>query len=236
MKVDYMGKKKGERYTIAVDFDGVLHSYTTPWSAPHIIPDPPVPGALHWLTVMSLRFDIVIFTARGRTWRGRRAIRRWLYEHTKLGNMGRAEWEDQHPLGGLKIVSKPTALVYIDDRAWRFVGTNFPSPNEVHRALPWMKRAARPPSSTPSESKDALTRVDIAELRDKAQAVYAEWLNTGEALGYDEIHRNVLTALDELTRLRARADAEDRYLKTVLGLFDSAPPKHDPSLWVEELS
>ena len=32
-------------YSIAVDFDGVIHSYTSKWVAADVIPDPPVSGA-----------------------------------------------------------------------------------------------------------------------------------------------------------------------------------------------
>lgn len=66
------------KYTIAVDFDGVIHSYVSPWKAEHIIPDAPVEGAIDWLVRMLKHFDVVIFTTRGRTWRGRRAVRAWL--------------------------------------------------------------------------------------------------------------------------------------------------------------
>ena len=31
--------------TVALDFDGVVHAYTTPWESHNIIPDAPVPGA-----------------------------------------------------------------------------------------------------------------------------------------------------------------------------------------------
>lgn len=116
------------RYTIAVDFDGVLHSYTSPWVAPHVIPDPPVPGAMDWLSNIQLHFDVVIFTTRGRTWRGRRAVRRWL-----LRECGHS----------FKVTDrKPAALVYIDDRAWRFHGAGFPSRGEIHLARPWNKQRA----------------------------------------------------------------------------------------------
>ncbi len=37
-----MSKTPGERYTVAVDFDGVLHAYISPWVNAHTIPDPPV--------------------------------------------------------------------------------------------------------------------------------------------------------------------------------------------------
>lgn len=118
-----------KRWTVAVDFDGVLHHYSTPWVAAHIIPDPPVAGAMAWLTDIRRDFDVIIFTTRGKTWRGRRAVRRWL-------NLWRPEQDgDSFPVTAVK----PAALVYLDDRAMRFNGVSFPSANELHAHRPWHK-------------------------------------------------------------------------------------------------
>lgn len=131
-------KNKNERYTIAVDFDGVLHSYSTPWKATHIIPDPPVNGAIEWLWGVLQKMDVVIFSTRCRSWRGRHAIRKWLKMYS-----GGLYYED--PLGGIGLedvqlsYEKPPALVYLDDRAWRFEG-EFPTVEQIHRAIPWNKR------------------------------------------------------------------------------------------------
>lgn len=128
-----------KRYTVAVDFDGVLHRYDTPWIAPHIIPDEPVDGAIEWLITTIQKFDVVIFSTRCRTWRGRRAVRRWLREHAG------ACWNEGLGFPGLEEIrlsyEKPPALVYIDDRAWRFEGT-FPTVQQIHNARPWHKTAA----------------------------------------------------------------------------------------------
>lgn len=133
------------RYTIAVDFDGVLHSYTTPWKNAWTIPDGPVPGAVEWLREMALDFNVVILSTRCKSWRGRRAMRRWLWLHDTGGYGSRAMWEDHSALGGVSFAKgKPPCLIYIDDRAWRFEGPGtFPTREQVHRAVPWNKLAAR---------------------------------------------------------------------------------------------
>jgi hypothetical protein len=123
-----MSKPLGERYTIAVDFDGVIHSYINPWVNPHTIPDLPVVGAIDWLSSISQKFDVVIFTTRARTWRGRRAIRKYLNSYGCL-NVDKMKITDR----------KPAALIYIDDRAWRFEGT-FPTSQQIHEARPWNKK------------------------------------------------------------------------------------------------
>lgn len=123
------------RYTVAVDFDGVLHSYVSPWVNAHTIPDPPCKGAISWLCYISGRMEVIIFTTRGKTWRGRRAVRRWLWEHG-YSEPGAECWGDLQ----IRVTDKkPPALVYIDDRAYRFLGENWPTVDEVHRLRPWNK-------------------------------------------------------------------------------------------------
>lgn len=114
-------------YTVAVDFDGVIHSYTTPWQAAEIIPDPPVEGAIDWLNQIVKNFELVIHTTRGKTDAGALAVAEWLVAQGYDG-----------PAFTVTAV-KPPALVYIDDRAWRFEG-RFPTRQEIHDARPWNKR------------------------------------------------------------------------------------------------
>ena len=130
------------RYTVAVDFDGVLHSYTSPWINAHTIPDPPVDGAIEWLWETIQKFDVVIFTTRAKTWRGRWAVRRWLRRQAGLDR-----WEHEWGRGLMDAVvshEKLPALVYIDDRGWRFDGSNFPTAQQIHAARPWNKLPGLP--------------------------------------------------------------------------------------------
>ena len=126
-----------KRWTVSVDFDGVIHSYATPWIAPHVIPDPPVPGAIGWLHQIIQVYDVVIFSTRCRTWRGRRAIKAWLKKHSSniyrdgLGYTGIEDVKLSH--------KKLPALVYVDDRGYRFTGSNFPTVGEIHKMRPWNK-------------------------------------------------------------------------------------------------
>ncbi len=121
----------GSRYTIAVDFDGVLHSYVTPWIDATTIPDPPVEGAIEWLNGIARQFDVVILTTRGKTDAARQAVCGWLRKHGYEGTF--PEVTDR----------KVPALVYVDDRGWRFEGSNFPTADEVHQARPWNKGGRR---------------------------------------------------------------------------------------------
>lgn len=117
------------KYTSAADFDGVIHSYTSPWVSAETIPDPPVPGAIEWLNEISKTFRVVIFTTRGKEPEGRIAVAEWLTDHGY-----QCFPKDVTAL-------KPPALVYVDDRAFRFDGTNFPSVGQLQFDLvPWNKR------------------------------------------------------------------------------------------------
>ena len=119
--------------TILVDFDGVLSSYQHGWQGYGAIADPPVPGAMFWLERMCRLFTVKIVSGRAKTWRGRRAIRRWLKRY------GGGAW----PLfKTIKITSKKVDdyVLMVDDRAWHFRGDNFPDISTVMTFIPWCKR------------------------------------------------------------------------------------------------
>lgn len=119
---------KGEKGTVAVDFDGVIHSYTSPWAGADIISDPPVPGAIDWLNKIVNEYNIVIFTTRGDQEESNKAVMQYIRDNGYVGP-------------DLLITSKKVpAYVYVDDRAWRFEGNNFPTPKEIREALPWNKK------------------------------------------------------------------------------------------------
>ena len=79
------------KQTICIDFDGVLHAYTSGWKGASVIPDGPVTGAIAWLCdlVDPLKADdavtVVVQSSRARRPWGWFAIRNWLrryiFEH-----------------------------------------------------------------------------------------------------------------------------------------------------------
>ena len=129
--------------TICVDFDGVLHSYTSGWKGAATIPDPPVPGAMKWLTELTEHFNVVVCSARAsRPW-GWIAIRRWL--RRELVRYWGAHPSVAHDAAdAIRVTSrKPAASVYIDDRAWRFDGENFPTRAQLETHQPWCAAKGR---------------------------------------------------------------------------------------------
>ena len=126
------------RPTICVDFDGVIHSYSSGWKGIANIPDRPMPGAIAWLkevldcpdSICSMalpsKVEIVIYSSRSRSWQGRRAMKKWFARY-----MGREYLEVlRFPR------KKPAAFLTIDDRAFCFRG-RFPTVDEMVAFVPW---------------------------------------------------------------------------------------------------
>lgn len=88
--------------TVAVDFDGVLHSYTSGWTG--IEPtDPPCEGAVGFIQGLSNNYTVVVVSSRAIDPGGAFAIERWL---------------QKHGFPKLDVTSeKVPAVAYIDDRA-----------------------------------------------------------------------------------------------------------------------
>jgi hypothetical protein len=103
------------RYSIAVDFDGVIHRYGKGWHDGRIY-DEPVTGAREALARIHRRYQVVIFTTRVNpamdgAGEQRERIEAWLAEHDFV--KGEHYDEITHV--------KPPALAYIDDRALHFL-------------------------------------------------------------------------------------------------------------------
>jgi hypothetical protein len=114
-----------------VDFDGVLHDNPdSPWEGDGVVVGGPVAGAFAWLGRMVKEFEVNIVSSRSKSKQGRIAMQDWC----KLHGLDRAV------LKQLKFPEhKPAALIYIDDRGYRFTGT-FPSASLVRKLKPWNRK------------------------------------------------------------------------------------------------
>lgn len=151
-----MSDDKKYRKAIALDFDGVIHSYTSGWQGVDNIPDQPVPGSIGWLIGMCLYspYDVLITSVRCNTPDGVQAMSNWISGHvldhmrasSKYSRMGDPEgleaMADDHITVVTSIeyvVQKPSrAFIFIDDRGFKFNGT-FPSLTELEHFKPWYK-------------------------------------------------------------------------------------------------
>lgn len=119
--------------TVVLDFDGVLHSYTSGWQGAAVIPDPPVEGAVEFIDMLEAEgYEVVVASTRANTREGLKAMRKWLRSNRfdRLRNLKIAE------------EGKPPGIVYLDDRALRFDGPGaWPTMAQIREAaVPWNKR------------------------------------------------------------------------------------------------
>lgn len=121
-----MAKKK----ILCLDFDGVCHSYVTPWTDVITISDPPVPGLFEFLEKADKKFNIHIFSSRSRDHGGIVAMENWF----------NAWWPSHIPKVSLTFpIVKPPAFIGLDDRVLNFTGS-WPDVEEMENFRPWNKR------------------------------------------------------------------------------------------------
>lgn len=116
---------------LCVDFDGVLHSYTSGWQGADVVSDEMVPGAIRWLIDLleQEEYEVHIYSSRSNENGGIDAMRDWLGRYII----------DQTLMSRLHFpLDKPPAYLTIDDRAICFRGT-FPSVLEMDNFKPWNK-------------------------------------------------------------------------------------------------
>jgi hypothetical protein len=125
---------------LVLDFDGVIHSYTSGWKGACIVADPPVEGAMRFIWEATEHFQVAIFSCRSSQWGGRLAVRKWLTKHFReYWAADRTTCDDK--LAELQWpTEKPAARVTIDDRAITFTGT-WPSMDTLRSFQPWNKKA-----------------------------------------------------------------------------------------------
>ena len=96
------------KYTVVLDFDGVIHSYSSGWRGKTCIPDLPVPGIREEIYKMRQIYRVVVVSTRCDTQDGMDAVKAYLKQN------------------GIEVDAvmkeKPPAVAYVDDRAICFDG------------------------------------------------------------------------------------------------------------------
>lgn len=117
--------------TIALDFDGVIHSYTSPWTEAYEIHDPPVEGAIDFIRECQKEgWNVAIFSSRSHQWQGKSAMKNFLLDNgMSRKEINQIDFPDH----------KPPCVLFIDDRGYQFNG-KFPSIDEISSFRPWNKR------------------------------------------------------------------------------------------------
>lgn len=122
-----------KKYGVAIDFDGVIHSYESGWKGVDVIPDAPVPNAIETIANYVYHYTVHVYSVRSRSFRGRRAMKEYIYHHLKKKY---GELVADNIFKEIKFPwFKPKALMYIDDRAFRFEG-KFPTIKTIKETRP----------------------------------------------------------------------------------------------------
>lgn len=126
--------------TLCLDFDGVIHSYTSGWQGDTTISDPVVPGFFEWAEKAAKFFKLVIYSSRSKNPDAITAMQLYLYEQRKLWRSAGGKTETNEPLSFEFASEKPAAFLTIDDRAICFKG-NWAElePADLLNFWPWNK-------------------------------------------------------------------------------------------------
>lgn len=146
---------------LAVDFDGVIHLYESPFTYPNVIPDDPVPGAIEFLERSQKNYNIIVFSTRCKSETAITAMKKYLIKHWAASLATRApsagdltsvfgapspqfyEPVAEKLVGKITFTAtKPAAHIYLDDRGWRFTGV-FPTEEELAAFTPWNKQVEK---------------------------------------------------------------------------------------------
>jgi hypothetical protein len=136
--------KRPYRPTLLVDFDGVIHSYTSGWQGVDVIPDYPVMkkwkrkgtkfayDSVQWLEdlVRSDNFKVCIYSSRSKDPKGVIAMKEWLLKFQI----------DEDILVQISFpTTKPAAFLTIDYRAIQFKGEFIPA-HELAKFKTWQRK------------------------------------------------------------------------------------------------
>lgn len=131
---------------LCLDFDGVVHSYTSGWEGVDVINDGPVEGVFDFIFFAQHEFEIHIFSSRSAYPEGLEAMRRWMLDHMIYWFYSERAVELKCFKNFPEIYSairfptqKPPAFITIDDRTLTFDGT-WPKMHDLLSFKSWNKK------------------------------------------------------------------------------------------------
>lgn len=191
--------------TIAVDFDGVINSYRSGHTKGGIF-DPPVPGAIEWLEgLIQSPYKVVIYSGRLTDPNEKAVMQDWLLRNgLSAGALAKLAFE-----------AKPIAVMYVDDRAWKFNGNNFPSLGDIANFRPWYEKAQMASSQYSYDHRKIGTASPDSILNLIIKAVLS-----GRKI------QNLLTAYKDAVI----EDHEEEY-----GAFTDDPPSPEAKRWYRQV-
>lgn len=128
---------------LCLDFDGVIHSYSSGWQGVGCCNDPPVPGTDVFLYEAVKHFRVMVHSSRSKSFVGRRAMKNFMRQHFSIPTTFSPDHECDFLCDEISFPwFKPSAFISIDDRALTFTGQwgDF-VPAKLFAFKPWNKRA-----------------------------------------------------------------------------------------------
>ena len=122
--------------TVAIDFDGVLHSYQGGWQGYEVISGEAVPGVIEDIKrLKAAGYRVVVMTSRALMYEGKKAAAEWMRARGLTVGCGLEGDEDSDVFD--VTYRKVPALVYIDDRGVTF-RPGMDLVETVEKFTPWM--------------------------------------------------------------------------------------------------
>lgn len=155
---------------LCLDFDGVLHSYSSGWKGADVIPDAPTPGMTAFLDKAIEIFNVQIFSSRTHQPGGVDAMKAFIWDalahHFDCPFAGDPRGLDRALAVRDAITyptEKPAAMVTIDDRALCFTGnwSDF-DPQRLLEFQPWNKSKSLGSTTNVSRSASLTRRIQMA--------------------------------------------------------------------------
>lgn len=133
--------QKNKNFTLALDFDGVIHQYSNGWMDGSIY-DEPVPGALEFINIVIWKYNWSVFIL---STRDPNQIKNW-FDNLNFNNKPKFTvipndvlfWNEKHNIGITN--RKLPAMLYVDDRAWRFDGNFLTLPDQILNLRTWQDK------------------------------------------------------------------------------------------------
>lgn len=126
---------------LCLDFDGVIHKYTSGWKGATVISDSATPGFFEWAERAAQHFQLVIYSSRSKEPAAIEAMQFWLQAERIRWREGGGTHKIEAPLSFEFASEKPAAFLTIDDRAITFQGDwSMLEPEALLAFKPWNKK------------------------------------------------------------------------------------------------
>lgn len=135
---------------VVLDFDGVIHSYTSGWKGIDVIPDEPVEGMREEIARIREEYKVFVVSTRCNELKGIQAICDYLVKHDIQVDSVQLE--------------KPPAFVTVDDRAITFTGESKGLLERINNFKVWTDKSGGR-DVTPAKTGAGYTEINSNDIK-----------------------------------------------------------------------